>query len=105
MLYCNGLEVHGTWRQRRGLPECKTGKLLMSFLIGTTRYAYIGAWTSSISLILQVKACRRFSHYRNGHPKRECGRIKFDLADVDGDGKTDILMGTIGCNSVPNLSA
>lgn len=106
MLYCNGLEVHGTWRQRPGIARMQNGKIAYVILDWDDQARLY--WRMDKLNLVDVGKLRLVDGSpitATGTQNGECGRIKFDLADVDGDGKTDILMGTIGCNSVPNLSA
>ena len=103
LLYCDGLEVHGTWRQRPGVAKLNNGKVAYVIL----------DWDDQIRLYWQldkrnlVDAGKLLLTDGNpitgrGRQNGECGRVKFSLVDVDKDGKTDLLLGTIGCNSIPS---
>lgn len=101
-LYCNGMTIHGMWRQRPGVGRLANGKV---------GYAMLD-WDNELRLYHRLDKFNLVdrgklrladgSPVTAGAPRNgESGRSKFVLKDVDGDGKTDILVGTIGCHTYP----
>ena len=104
LLYCDGLEVHGTWRQRPGVAKLNNGKVAYVIL----------DWDDQLRLYWQLDKFNLVDAGKlrltdgnpiNGTGARDgsAGRLKISLVDVDSDGKTDLLLGTIGANRVPNF--
>lgn len=104
LLYCDGVELHGTWRQRPAVARLKDGKVA---------YAMFD-WDDELRLYrrlddLNLIDCGKLllvdgkTISATGVRNAESGRVKLSFADIDNDGKTDLLMGTIGCNSVPDF--
>lgn len=101
-LFCDGLDIHGTWRVRPGAARWGDG----------TAYVALDS-DDEFRLYWRIDD----THLRDGGKLRMedgsviganfihaggTGRTKFTLADWDGDGVMDILVGTPRHGSVPN---
>lgn len=101
-LYCDGLELHGTWRCRPGVGRLGDrlaliipdgdGDLRLYWKIDDTNVEDAG------KLRLDDGSTIATTH----DPAGGTGRVKLDLYDVDRDGRPDLVIGTGRRGSIPN---
>jgi FG-GAP-like repeat len=101
-LYCDGLEVHGSWRVRPGAARWGSRMAYVALDDDDQFHLYwrIDDFNLRDGGKLRLEDGTAIS--ANFLPAGGTGRTKFTLADWDGDGVMDILAGTPRHGSVPN---
>jgi hypothetical protein len=101
-LFCDGLDVHGTWRVRPGVA--RLGSEMAYVALDSEDQFHLYWRIDDVNLRDGGKL-----RLKDGAPiganfihAGGTGRTKFTLADWDGDGLVDILVGTPRHGSVPN---
>lgn len=101
-LYCDGLDLHGSWRVRPGAVKWGDRMAYVALDDDDEFHLY---WRID-DLNVRDGGKLRLEHGAvigaNFLPAGGTGRTKFTLADWDGDGVMDILVGTPRHGSVPN---
>lgn len=105
-LYCDGLELHGTWRVRPGTARIG-GR--MAYVMQDDANALHLYWriddrnVEDGGRLLMEDGTPITSHRPDGaEGPGQRGRAKISIADWDGDGTLDLLLGTIKRASIPD---
>lgn len=101
-LYCDGLEVHGTWRVRPGAAKWGDRMAYVALDDADEFHLYWRIDDLNLSDGGKLRLDDGSAIQANFLPAGATGRTKFTLADWDSDGVMDILVGTPRHGSVPN---
>lgn len=104
-LYCDGLDVHGSWRVRPGAAAWGGRMAYVALDDDDEFHLYWRIDDANLRDGGKVRLEDGSSIRANFLAAGGTGRTKFTLADWDGDGAMDILVGTPRHGSVPNPTA
>ena len=100
-IYCNDLDLHGTWRCRPGIAKTKNKTLYITLDDNNELHLYSKIDTYNLQdegkLLLKDGKTIPASTAQSGGT----GRLKIDITDWDGDGKLDLILGTCKHHSIP----
>ena len=100
-IYCNDLDLHGTWRCRPGIAKTKNKTLYVTLDDNNELHLYSKIDTYNLrdegKLRLKSGGTIPASIAQSGGT----GRLKIDMTDWDGDGKLDLILGTCKHHSIP----
>ncbi|MBC2595238.1 VCBS repeat-containing protein [Ruficoccus amylovorans] len=101
-LYCDGIPLHGVWRARPALAHVGDRTILILPDDKDTLHLYtrIDDYNVEDAGILTLEDGSPITV--SGMPGGASGRCKLDLADWDGDGVLDLIIGTSRRNAIPN---
>jgi hypothetical protein len=101
-LYCDGLEVHGTWRVRPGAARWGDRMAYVALDDDDEFHLYWRIDDVNLRDGGKLRLEDGSAIRANFLPAGATGRTKFTLADWDSDGAMDLLVGTPRHGSVPN---
>lgn len=100
-IYCNDLDLHGTWRCRPGIAKTKNKTFYITLDDSNELHLYskIDTYNLKDEGKLRLKDGKTIpaSTAKSGGT----GRLKIDITDWDGDGKLDLILGTCKHHSIP----
>lgn len=100
-IYCNDLDLHGTWRCRPGIAKTKNKTFYITLDDSNELHLYskIDTYNLKDEGKLRLKDGKTIpaSTAQSGGT----GRLKIDITDWDGDGKLDLILGTCKHHSIP----
>ncbi|MES2696065.1 MAG: VCBS repeat-containing protein [Verrucomicrobiota bacterium] len=101
-LYCDGLELHGTWRVRPGAAKMGTRMAYVALDDDDQFHLYWRIDNQNLRDAGKLKLDDGSPIGANFLSAGGTGRSKITLADWDGDGVVDLIVGTPRHGSVPN---